>query len=93
MLILPGNPLFDQTLGRNLPPDGAQFAASHSSFYYVARSGSGILEPVDERGLEEYLEGGEYEEVLQDGGDEEALAEFYGLQGQGDEEELEEFYG
>ena len=79
MLILPGDPEFDQTLGRNLPPNWGQVAGQNSGcFHFVARSGSGILEPVGAQDLEEYLEGGEYEERLQEMGDEDTLEEFYG---------------
>ncbi|NJR41148.1 MAG: hypothetical protein HC781_22780 [Leptolyngbyaceae cyanobacterium CSU_1_4] len=65
MLILPGNPEFDQTLGRNLPPNWGAVAAQNSGcFHFVARAGSGILEPVGEQELEEYLHGGEYDQRL-----------------------------
>jgi hypothetical protein len=79
MLILPGTPEFDHTLGRNLPPNWQAVSAQNGgSYHFVARSGSGILELVDDRALEEYLEGGEYEERLIEIGDEDELEEFYG---------------
>jgi hypothetical protein len=79
MIILPGTPEFDYTLGLNLPPNWKASAAQNSgSFHFVARSGTGILELVNDIELEEYLEGGEYEERLVEMGDEEELEEFYG---------------
>jgi hypothetical protein len=79
MIILPGTPEFDFTLGRNLPPNWRAVAAQNgSSFHFVARSGSGILELVNDSDLQEYLEGGEYEERLNEMGDEDELEEFYG---------------
>jgi hypothetical protein len=79
MIILPGTPEFDWTLGRNLPPNWGQVAAQNGgAFHFVARAGSGLLEPVGTDELEEYLEGGEYEERLIEVGDEDDLEEFYG---------------
>jgi hypothetical protein len=79
MIILPGTPEFDLTLGRNLPPNWGHVAAQNGGLcHFVARAGSGILEPVSESELEEYLEGGEYEERLDEMGDEDELVEFYG---------------
>lgn len=60
MLILPGNPLFDFTLG-TIPPPGYE---QSTTVAFVARTGSGILEPVGEEGFEEYVEGGEYDERM-----------------------------
>jgi hypothetical protein len=80
MLILPGDPEFDATLGRNLPPNWGAFASQNAGCcHFVARSGSGILEPVSEKDLQEYVEGGEYEERLLEIGDEDYLEDFYGL--------------
>lgn len=71
MLILPGTAEFDWTLGRNLPPNWQQVAEQHhGAFHFVARAGSGLLEPVSTDELEEYLEGGEYDERLMEMGDE-----------------------
>lgn len=69
-LILPGDPLFDFTLGAALPPgwqDAA--AAAGGDFALVARAGSGILEAVPEWEVEEYLEGGEYDQRLEEIGE------------------------
>ncbi|HEY9696749.1 MAG TPA: hypothetical protein V6D10_05770 [Trichocoleus sp.] len=65
MLILPGHPLFNATLGAALPPGWLDVAnSSGGEFAFVARSGSGLLEPVFGAALDEYLEGGEYDERL-----------------------------
>lgn len=70
MLILPGDPLFDQTLGLNLPPNWGQVAAQNSGgCNFVARLGSGILEPVTAAEFAEYYEGGEYDARLEEIGD------------------------
>ena len=64
-LILPGDPLFDQTLQSTLP-----FGSSLGS-NYVVRADSGILEAVDARQLAEYVYGGEYDQLLELIGDDE----------------------
>jgi hypothetical protein len=56
-LILPDSPLFYPTLYGNLPPGAAPVGA------FVIRSDSGLMEPATVSELEEYIEGGEYEEV------------------------------
>lgn len=69
-LILPGHPLFDLTLQTTLPPGWQQLA--QTNFAFVVRSDSGMLDLVDESTLEEYVEGGEYEErltIIGDNGD------------------------
>jgi hypothetical protein len=58
-LILPGDPLFDATLGMVLPPSPLS-----TEVCFVARVGSGILEPVTAAQAREYLLGGEYDERL-----------------------------
>lgn len=68
-LILPGDPEFDQTLACP-PPNWRSVATQHGGeFAFVARAGSGVLEPVSFRELDEYLEGGEYDERLEAIGD------------------------
>lgn len=59
MLILPGDPLFDLTLGVCLPPTTPGREA-----IFIARSGSGILEAVSSEVFEDYLFGGEYDERI-----------------------------
>ena len=59
-LILPGNPLFHWTLGTVMPP------TEDKSVNYVFRKDSLVAEAVDEADLDEYLEGGEYDEIMDD---------------------------
>ena len=85
-LILPGDPQFDRTLA-SPPPNWQQVAARHrGEFAFVARSGSGLLEPVSYQELEEYLEGGEYAQRLQESGQDELYREAFG-----NEDEIEEY--
>lgn len=71
MLILPGNPEFDETLASYLPPGWWQVADQYgANVAFVAQLGSGILQPVTPSQLAEYLEGGEYDERLTEIGDE-----------------------
>ncbi len=64
-LILPGDPDFDLTLGACLPSGWQDVAAAtNGEFAFIARSGSGILEAVPAWEVEEYLEGGEYDQRL-----------------------------
>ena len=86
-LILPGDPEFDRTLATP-PPNWVSVAARHQGeFAFVARSGSGLLEPVSFRELDEYLEGGEYAQRLQESGQDDVYMETFG-----DEDEIEEYY-
>lgn len=69
ILILPGNPLFDLTLAL---PDfrfAVTLAEDCGSNTWVARQGTGILEPVTTRDLDEYLLGGEYDSRLEEIGE------------------------
>jgi hypothetical protein len=64
MLILPGDPEFNLTLATP-PPNWRQVAERLSGEYaFVARAGSGMLEPVSFGELDEYLDGGEYDERM-----------------------------
>jgi hypothetical protein len=66
MLILPGDPEFNLTLATP-PPNWRQVAEQLSGEYaFVARAGSGMLEPVSFRELDEYLDGGEYDDRLEE---------------------------
>lgn len=69
-LILPGDPLFYATLAA--PPPVAQ-----GDGCYVARAGSGLLEPATPQQIREYLEGGEYDARL---GEIDLEDDFMGLQ-------------
>ena len=64
MLILPGNPLFDLTLATPRP-DWRDIAVRDGNTYaFVAEPGSGLMRPVTESELEDYLYGGEYDARL-----------------------------
>lgn len=65
-LILPGHPFFNDYLHGSLPPGWQNYAERHPDFAFVARSGSGVLEAVNSYELEEYLEGGEYDQWLEE---------------------------
>lgn len=69
-LILPGDPEFNLALGA-MPPNWQQAReSSDGQFALVVRAGSaGLLEPISGAELEEYLEGGEWDEVLDQQGD------------------------
>jgi hypothetical protein len=78
-LILPGDPLFDETLGASLPPGWEETAAQHGEqCAYVADHETGILRPASWDEMIDYMEGGEYEARLKALGDDDMLAEFYG---------------
>lgn len=85
ILILPGDPEFEATLATP-PPNWGAIAAQHSGeFAFVARSGSGILEPVSTRELDDYLEGGEYAQRLQESNQQELYLEAFGAEGELDD--------
>lgn len=65
-LILPGHPFFNDYLYSQLPPGWRNFAESNPDFAFVARSGTGILEAVNQAELDEYIEGGEYDQWLEE---------------------------
>jgi hypothetical protein len=69
-LILPGHPFFDEYLYGTLPPGWRDYAYHNPDFALVARSGSGILEAVNEAEMQEYVEGGEYDQWLEECGEE-----------------------
>lgn len=68
LLILPGSPEFEETLGIALTPGWKDYAARHNEIYFVVDE-SGLMRPVNHRELTEYLEGGEYDQRLEQIGD------------------------
>ena len=58
-LLLPTDPGFHEILATPPPTQGR-------GVNFVCRSGSDVAEEVNERELNEYLEGGEYDQRLQD---------------------------
>jgi hypothetical protein len=76
-LLLPGDPGFYETLATP-PPDWGEAAKRDGNNYaFVVEPGSGLARAVDMRDLEEYLEGGEYEERLLEISDDDELDEFF----------------
>jgi hypothetical protein len=63
-LILPGHPLFDETLGEAIPPNWREVAARERGICFVFCSESGLMRPATAAEITEYLEGGEYDERL-----------------------------
>lgn len=64
-LLLPGEPGFAEILAYTPPPNWRDVAARDGNSYaYVAEPGSAILRAVGMAELDEYLEGGEYDERL-----------------------------
>lgn len=58
MLVLPGDPLFLPTLATPPPTQGQPYCN------FICRAGSDVLEVATQKDLDEYLEGGEYDERL-----------------------------
>lgn len=65
-IILPGDPGFAETLLLSRPPNAKQIAEKTGiGAAMVEDSETGIMKPVDEKGLEEYMYGGEYDAALE----------------------------
>lgn len=65
-LLYPGDPDFDYYLA-TLPPNWKQnLHQNQGQCAFVAEPGSGILRPANPSELADYLEGGEYEERLEE---------------------------
>jgi len=64
-LILPGNPLFDLTLETIPPPGWQNHPNDGEGVAMVVDSQSGLLRPVNEQEMIDYVWGGEYEERLE----------------------------
>lgn len=62
-LILPGDPLFEETLLRP-PPDWRDQIRGADNYAFIVRADSMLLEPVNISQLDDYMEGGEYDERL-----------------------------
>ena len=79
MLLLPGDPEFEKTLGQTLPPDWQVKAEQLSGeFGLIAHAETGLLETVSFAEIDEYVYGGEYDARLSeiDFGDFEETDEF-----------------
>ena len=66
MLILPGNPEFDLTLATPPPDWKIKAYQSGESIAFAMDYNTNLFRPVTPNELQEYIEGGEYDEVYQD---------------------------
>lgn len=65
LLLLPGDPEYEDTLATTLPFDWQEVATYHGGDYgFVVDSETGLLRVEDSVGITEYVEGGEYDERL-----------------------------
>jgi hypothetical protein len=64
MIILPGDPLFDETLATP-PPNWWNSKPMETEIALVCDSQSGLMRPASPEELWDYVYGGEYEERLQ----------------------------
>lgn len=64
-LILPGHPLFDETLGEAIPPNWREVAARQEGICFVASPETGLMRPATAAETTEYLMGGEYGQRLE----------------------------
>lgn len=73
-LILPGTLEYELTLGHCIPPDWkAEADRLSGQFAFIASSDTGLLRPCSAEELEDYIEGGEYEERLRNSGQDDLL--------------------
>lgn len=79
LLLLPGDPGFDDILGRTLPCDWEAVAAQNSGEYaFVCRADQGgIMQAVSVQEATEYAFGGEYDEVLAQQGEDDFVEDGY----------------
>ena len=64
-LILPGDDEYDETIGSIYPFDWREFAWKNcGEFCFVVDSQSGLMRPASFEETDEYLYGGEYDELL-----------------------------
>lgn len=81
MLILPGEPEFDETLATTLPPDWQFLAGANGDDYgFVVDADSGLIRVENSAGIREYLRGGEYDERLAQIDDDDDDDDFYWIE-------------
>lgn len=66
-LILPDNPLFEETMAWAMQPGWQNIAAAASNRFAFCLRADGLMMPLSDNDLREYLHGGEYDEVAGDG--------------------------
>lgn len=65
LLLLPGDPDYEDTLATTLPFDWQEVAAYHGGDYgFVVDAETGLLRIENSASIQEYVEGGEYDERL-----------------------------
>lgn len=70
-LILPGHPLFDITLATPPPDWKIKQQGVSDPLNFIKDSSSGVFRTVTPKELDEYLWGGEYDEVMGEGEEDE----------------------
>lgn len=65
-IILPGDPVFDYTLANALPPSWHSQTHDNDCCALVMDATTNLLRPATNSELEDYLEGGEYEQVSEE---------------------------
>ena len=68
LIMTPDSPFFYEILHGSLPPGWKSQADSEFSRMFVVDSSTGILRPTTYDQLEEYVEGGEYDDFDEDDG-------------------------
>ncbi|MEM9118222.1 MAG: hypothetical protein AAGD09_10110 [Cyanobacteria bacterium P01_F01_bin.56] len=65
-LILPGHPLFHRTTDTAIPPEWQELAASMGQLpNFIVDAATGLMRPAqNQQELDDYLDGGEYEQRL-----------------------------
>ena len=63
LIMTPEHPDFGAILHSQLPPCGQDTLNSDFSGTFAVRAETGLLQPLSEEALEEYLAGGEYDEL------------------------------
>lgn len=69
ILVLPGDPEFNWILQTARPPNWQEKAKDDDQYAFVGKTGSGIVEAVNRQEFDEYVYGGEYDERLEEIGD------------------------
>jgi hypothetical protein len=65
LLLLPGQPGFDETMATAMQPGWQQTRDSADGFFAFALRADGLMVPLADDELDDYLLGGEYDEVME----------------------------
>jgi hypothetical protein len=66
LIMTPDHPDFGTILHSQLPPGWEKQFSGNVGGTFIVRAETGLLEPASEAEIDEYLYGGEYEEVVND---------------------------